>query len=47
MPGRLPVKFPRPLRPGDLIAITAPSSGVAGAALARLALVLANLRDRG
>lgn len=41
------VTFPKPLRPGDLIAITAPSSGVAGAALARLDLVLEHLRVRG
>lgn len=39
--------FPKPLRPGDLIAVTAPSSGVSGGALARLDLVLAGLRERG
>jgi muramoyltetrapeptide carboxypeptidase LdcA involved in peptidoglycan recycling len=41
------LSFPKPLRPGDLIAVTAPSSGVEGAALARLDLVLAHLRTRG
>ena len=40
-------KFPKPLRPGDLIAITAPSSGVSGPALARLDLVLDHLRNSG
>jgi muramoyltetrapeptide carboxypeptidase LdcA involved in peptidoglycan recycling len=40
-------KFPKPLRPGDLIAITAPSSGVSGPALARLDLVLDHLRHSG
>ncbi|CAG0984078.1 muramoyltetrapeptide carboxypeptidase [Burkholderiales bacterium] len=41
------INFPKPLRPGDLIAVTAPSSGVEGAALGRLDLVIAHLRDRG
>ncbi len=41
------VSLPKPLRPGDLIAVTAPSSGVSGPALARLDLVLEHLRDRG
>jgi len=40
-------RFPAPLRPGDRIAITAPSSGVAGPALQRLDLVIAHLRSRG
>lgn len=39
--------YPKPLRCGDLIAVTAPSSGVSGGALARLDLVLAHLRERG
>ena len=39
--------FPKPLRPGDLIAITAPSSGVAPGQHARLDLVLAHLRALG
>ncbi len=40
-------KFPKPLRPGDLIAVTAPSSGVTGAAIDRLDLVLRHLRSLG
>ncbi|MDP2369559.1 S66 family peptidase [Rhodoferax sp.] len=40
-------RFPKPLRVGDLIAVTAPSSGVTGPALARLDLVLAHLRGLG
>jgi len=40
-------RFPRPLRPGDRIAVTAPSSGVSGDALPRLDLVLQHLRDQG
>lgn len=40
------LRFPRPLRPGDTIAITAPSSGVEAGALARLDLVLAHWRTR-
>jgi muramoyltetrapeptide carboxypeptidase len=39
--------FPKPLRPGDLIAVTAPSSGVSGPALARLDLVLEHMRSMG
>ena len=41
------LRFPRPLRPGDAVAITAPSSGVEPGALPRLDLVLAHWRDRG
>ena len=41
------ISFPKPLRPGDLIAVTAPSSGVSGPAIARLDLVLDHLRSRG
>lgn len=41
------IAYPKPLRPGDLIAVTAPSSGVSGAALARLDLVLDHLRTHG
>lgn len=40
-------RFPKPLHAGDLIAITAPSSGVSGPALARLDLVLSHLRSLG
>lgn len=41
------LRFPRPLRPGDLIAVTACSSGVHASALPRLDLVLDHLRRRG
>jgi muramoyltetrapeptide carboxypeptidase len=41
------IRFPRPLRSGDTIAVTAPSSGVGSGALPRLALVLDALRARG
>jgi muramoyltetrapeptide carboxypeptidase len=40
-------RFPKPLRPGDLIAVTAPSSGVDGAAIHRLDLVLSHLCSLG
>jgi muramoyltetrapeptide carboxypeptidase LdcA involved in peptidoglycan recycling len=40
-------RFPKPLSVGDLIAITAPSSGVSGPALVRLDLVLGHLRSLG
>jgi muramoyltetrapeptide carboxypeptidase LdcA involved in peptidoglycan recycling len=43
----LKIKFPKPLLPGHTIAVTAPSSGVSGAALARLDLGLAFLRAQG
>lgn len=41
------IRFPAPLARGDLIAVTAPSSGVAGGALVRLDLVLDHLRASG
>ena len=41
------IRFPKPLRPGDVIAITAPSSGVSGPLLPRLDLVLEHLRSLG
>ena len=40
-------RFPRPLAPGDRIAVTAPSSGVKPEALPRLEFNLQWLRDRG
>ncbi|KNZ32235.1 MAG: hypothetical protein AD742_12740 [Methylibium sp. NZG] len=39
--------YPTPLRPGDLIAVTAPSSGVPPALHARLDLVIGHLRAQG
>lgn len=41
------IRFPRPLRPGDLIAVTAPSSGVNRDLLLRLDLILNQLRSLG
>ncbi len=41
------VLFPQPLQPGDLIAVTAPSSGVPENVHPRLDLVLEHLRGRG
>jgi muramoyltetrapeptide carboxypeptidase LdcA involved in peptidoglycan recycling len=41
------IRFPKALSRGDLIAVTAPSSGVTAAALPRLDLVLSNLRAQG
>lgn len=41
------IRYPRPLLPGDLIAVTAPSSGVSGGSIARLDLVLGALRSKG
>ncbi len=41
------IRFPKPLEPGDLIAVTAPSSGVAAAETPRLELVLRDLRAHG
>jgi muramoyltetrapeptide carboxypeptidase len=41
------LRFPKPLSKGDLIAVTAPSSGVSGGALKRLDLVLEHLRNLG
>ena len=41
------IRFPKPLRPGDVIAITAPSSGVPGELLPRLDLILNHLRSLG
>jgi hypothetical protein len=39
--------YPTPLCPGDLIAVTAPSSGVAPPLHPRLDLMLAHLRSQG
>lgn len=41
------IRFPKPLRAGDRVAITAPSSGVSGPDLARLDLVLGHIRSQG
>jgi muramoyltetrapeptide carboxypeptidase LdcA involved in peptidoglycan recycling len=41
------IRYPRPLRPGDRIVVTAPSSGVEPPLQPRLDLVLAHLRAQG
>ena len=41
------VRLPAPLRPGDTIAVTAPSSGVPAALQPRLDVAIADLRRRG
>lgn len=41
------VRFPRPLAPGDVIAVTAPSSGVPAALVPRLDVAVSALRHRG
>lgn len=41
------LRFPPPLRPGDTIAVTAPSSGVQPALHARLDVAIRRLRERG
>lgn len=42
-----PLRFPRPLRPGDRIGVTSPSAGVEGAGAARIDFCVAWLRERG
>ncbi len=41
------IRFPAPLRPGDLIGVTAPSSGVGRRERARLDFCVQDLRERG
>lgn len=41
------IRYPAPLRPGDRIGVTSPSSGVPAALLPRLDLCVGVLRDRG
>ena len=43
----MPARLPAPLRPGDTVAVTAPSSGVAPALWPRLDAGIAHLRRRG
>ena len=43
----MPIRYAAPLRPGDTIAVTSPSSGVAAAEQGRLEFAAAGLRDRG
>ena len=41
------IRFPAPLRPGDRIGVTSPSSGVAGAGTRRIDFCVDWLRRRG
>ena len=41
------VRFPAPLRPGDLVGVTAPSSGVPEVLRPRLEFCVQHLRERG
>ncbi|WP_179668892.1 S66 family peptidase [Nocardioides thalensis] len=41
------MRFPKPLEPGDRIAVTSPSQGASGAAAERVAFCVDWLRDRG
>ncbi len=43
----MPIRYPAPLRPGDRIGVTAPSSGVPQELLPRLEVCLQDLRGRG
>ncbi|MFI2211633.1 S66 peptidase family protein [Streptomyces sp. NPDC020141] len=43
----MPVRYPRPLSPGDRVAVTSPSSGVAKELRARLEVAVQEVRDRG
>lgn len=42
-----PLRFPRPLRPGDRIGVTSPSAGVSGPGAARIEFCVEWLRGRG
>lgn len=42
-----PLRFPRPLRPGDRIGVTSPSAGASGAAATRVEFSVEWLRGRG
>ena len=39
------IRFPKPLQPGDIIAVTAPSSGVEEALVGRLEFTIQHLRN--
>ena len=43
----MPIRYPAPLRPGDRIGVTSPSSGVSDALWGRFAYAVQCLRDRG
>lgn len=41
------LRFPRPLRPGDVVGVTSPSAGVGERGRARVEFSIAWLRERG
>ena len=43
----MPIRYPAPLRPGDRIGVTSPSSGVPDALWGRFTYAVSTLRDRG
>jgi muramoyltetrapeptide carboxypeptidase LdcA involved in peptidoglycan recycling len=43
----MPIRYPRPLRPGDRVGVTAPSSGVAEVVRERLYVAVDDVRARG
>lgn len=43
----MPIRFPAPLRPGDTVAVTSPSSGVPAELLPRLEVAIDLVRSRG
>jgi muramoyltetrapeptide carboxypeptidase LdcA involved in peptidoglycan recycling len=43
----MPLRYPAPLRPGDRIGVTSPSSGVDDALRARLEVAIADVEARG
>ncbi|OKI02499.1 peptidase S66 family protein [Streptomyces sp. CB02923] len=43
----MPLRYPRPLRPGDRVGVTSPSSGVADGLWERLDVAVRDVRDRG
>ncbi|MFF4866371.1 S66 peptidase family protein [Streptomyces sp. NPDC001231] len=43
----MPVRYPRPLRPGDRVGVSAPSSGVAKELLERLNVAVRDVQERG
>ena len=45
--GRMTVRFPRSLQPGDRVGVTAPSSGVEAKFRPRFEVAVESLRDRG
>ncbi len=43
----MPIRYPEPLKPGDRVGVTAPSSGVRDSHRERLPYAIQAIRDRG